>query len=72
MPHCSRRTRTRQIEMLRRQFGQGEGMAFAEVLPAARIEEALAAEGVCWREKVYTPVLTLWAMELPHAGLSMR
>jgi hypothetical protein len=61
MPHSSRRTRTRQIEMLRRQFGQGEGMAFAEVLPAARLEEALAAEGVCWREKVYTPVLTLWA-----------
>jgi hypothetical protein len=61
MPHSTARRRTGQIETLRRQFGQADGLAFAEVLPAERVERALREEGATWREKVYTPLVTLWA-----------
>src|SRR5204862_6782831 len=61
MPHCNARRRARQIETLRTQFAQADGLPFAEVLPAQRLETALREEGARWREKVFTPVLTLWA-----------
>jgi hypothetical protein len=61
MEHSTARKRTRQIEMLRTQFAQADGLAFAEVLPAERIETALREEGATWRDCVYTPLLTLWA-----------
>src|SRR5205085_7561942 len=61
MGHSSRHLRTRQIETLRRQFAQTDGLAFVEVLPAQRLKRALLEERVRWREKVFTPVVTLWA-----------
>lgn len=61
MGHSTARKRTRQIEMLRTQFAQADGLAFAEVLPAERVETALREEGAAWRDCVYTPLLTLWA-----------
>src|SRR5262249_47063296 len=60
-PHCSRRRRALQIETLRRQFAQADGLPFADVLPAQRIQRALDEEGAGWRQVVYTPALTLWA-----------
>jgi Transposase DDE domain len=56
-PQCRRR----QIETLRAQFALTDGLAFADALPADRVEAALRAEGVRWRHKVYTPLVTLWA-----------
>src|SRR5262249_46647624 len=61
MAHSTARKRTRQIEMLRTQFAQADGLAFADVLPAERVETALREEGATWRDCVYTPLLTLWA-----------
>lgn len=61
MSHCTARKRIHQIEMLRTQFAQADGLAFAEVLPAERVEKALQEEGAAWRDCVYTPLLTLWA-----------
>src|SRR5437773_162500 len=61
MGHSTARKRTRQIEMLRTQFAQADGLAFAEVLSAERVETALQEEGARWRDCVYTPLLTLWA-----------
>jgi hypothetical protein len=61
MPHSTARRRSRQIEALRAQFAQADGLAFADVLPAQRVERALAEEGAHWREVVFTPLLTLWA-----------
>lgn len=56
------RSRTRcQMHALRRRFAQRDGLPFADVLPAERVERALRDEGVGWREQVFTPVLTLWA-----------
>lgn len=61
MTDCTPRRRRRQIETLRAQFAQADGLAFADVLPAGRVEAALREEGACWRHKVYTPLVTLWA-----------
>jgi hypothetical protein len=51
MRHYTARKRTRQIEMLRTQFAPTDGLAFAEVLPAERIETALREERVAWRDR---------------------
>ncbi len=61
MSNCIAPKQTRQIELLRRQFAQADGLAFAEVLSAERVETALRQERACWRDCVYTPLLTLWA-----------
>ncbi len=61
MAHPNRSRTRRQISALRDRFAQRDGLPFADVLPADRIERAIREEGVCWREVVFTPVLTLWA-----------
>ena len=56
------RSRTRcPVEHLRRSFAQADGLPFADVLPAARVERAIREEDADWREATYTPALTLWA-----------
>jgi IS4 transposase len=59
--HLNVSSQSRQIDSLRRQFAQVDGLPFAEVLSAETVEKALIAEKVSWREKVLTPVRTLWA-----------
>ena len=61
MTDSTPRRRRCQIETLRAQFAQADGLPFADVLPAERLEAALRQEGAHWRHKVYTPVVTLWA-----------
>src|SRR4051812_9252308 len=58
-PSCPRRLR-RQVEFLRRQFLQGGGLPFADVLSADLVARALAAAGATWHDRVYTPLVTLW------------
>jgi Transposase DDE domain len=59
--HSTLTRRARQIETLRTQFAQADGLPFADVLTADRLDRALQEEKAQWREAVYTPVLTLWA-----------
>lgn len=61
MPHSTGRRYARQVETLRTQFAQADGLPFADVLTASRLEQALREEEAGWREAVFTPVLTLWA-----------
>ena len=61
MPHSTARRRARQIETLRTQFAQADSLPFADVLTSQGLERALREERACWREAIYTPVLTLWA-----------
>jgi hypothetical protein len=49
------------IHALRAHFAQPGGGAFADLLPADRVEAALREEGATWRHRVYTPAVTLWA-----------
>ena len=50
-----------QVRTLRAQFAQADGLPFADLLPPPRLEGTLQEEGACWREAVFSPVLTLWA-----------
>jgi Transposase DDE domain len=61
MPDSTPRRPRRQIEALRARLAQADGLAFADILRCDRVEAALQAEGVGWRHKVFTPVVTLWA-----------
>jgi hypothetical protein len=49
------------VRALRAQFAQADGLPFADLLSPRRLEGALREEGACWREGVFSPVLTLWA-----------
>src|SRR5262245_51648893 len=61
MPDSTPRRPRRQIEAPRTRLARADGLAFADILPADRVAAALRAEGVGWRHKVFTPVVTLWA-----------
>jgi hypothetical protein len=50
----------RQVEFLRRQFLQGGGLPFTDVLSADLVARALRAAGVAWYDRIYSPLVTLW------------
>ncbi len=58
MAHPTRSRTRRQIQALRTRFAQRDGLPFADVLPAQRIEQATRDHGGGWREDVFNPVLT--------------
>jgi hypothetical protein len=49
-----------QIRFLKRQFLQDGKLPLSDVLTQQSIVGALEASGVCWKERIYTPVVTLW------------
>ena len=49
-----------QIKFLRRQFMQDGGLPFTDVLSEQCISDALSHNGVCWKERIYSPLVTLW------------
>jgi hypothetical protein len=61
MPYSTPGRRAHQLETLRAQFAQADGLPFADVLAGERVERALDEEGASGRDAVYTPLLTLWA-----------
>jgi hypothetical protein len=61
MASATPRRRLSHLETLRTQFAQADGLPFADVLTEQRVADALREERCRWREKVYTPLLTLWA-----------
>jgi DDE family transposase len=50
---------SRQVESIQRQFAQAPGLPFADLLPASLIEQLLHEQGVNWRERIYSPLVTL-------------
>lgn len=60
MGDCTRSWRSLQLSCLRRQFAQGSGLPFSEVLSAELVGRVLDEAGVLFRERVFTPVTTLW------------
>jgi hypothetical protein len=61
MRHSTAARQVRQIETLRAHSAQDDGLPFASVLPARRIDQALREEGASWRQCLFSPALTLWA-----------
>jgi hypothetical protein len=58
-------TLSRRFRLVHASFLQGDGLPFADALPAERIEEICVEAGVQFpedEEAVYTPAVTLWAM----------
>jgi len=49
-------------EILKQQFTQSLGLPWQEILPESRLEEILQEEDIHYRNCVYTPIVTLWAM----------
>lgn len=58
---CSNSGRLRQqVRFLRRQFLQEGGLPFADVLSAEIVSQALTAVGAVWKDRIYSPLVTLW------------
>jgi hypothetical protein len=49
-----------QVRFLRRQFLQDEGLPFSDVLSEGIVAQALTATQVCWLDRIYSPLVTLW------------
>jgi hypothetical protein len=48
------------LDRLRARFARNEGLPFTDVLTEPRIREALDEHGVTYRDRVFTPITTLW------------
>lgn len=62
MADCTRSWRSLQVSCLRRQFAQGSGLPFSEVLSAGLVQEVLEEVGVFLRQRIFTPVTTVWVL----------
>jgi hypothetical protein len=60
MAHATPTTRSRQVRQLRQQLAQAPALPFADLLPAAQVEHALREEGVTFRDRLFSPLVTLW------------
>jgi hypothetical protein len=49
-----------QVRFLQRQFLQGGGLPFSNVLSEGIVGQALTAVEVCWTDRIYSPLITLW------------
>src|SRR5437588_2634229 len=57
--HSHRRLR-QQVGFLRQQFLQQDGLPFADVLSTAGLEAALREIPPGWKDRIFTPLITLW------------
>src|SRR3954452_12735177 len=48
------------LDQLRDRFARNEGLPFADVLTEPRIRDALDERGVRYRDRLFSPVTTLW------------
>jgi hypothetical protein len=48
------------LDQLRARFVRDDGLPFADVLTEARIHNALDEHGVAYRDRVFTPITTIW------------
>ena len=59
--HHSKQVRLQQqIKFLRSQFLQGSDLPLSDVLSKAVLLQALEAIDSCWKQRIYTPMVTLW------------
>ena len=58
---CSNQGRFRQqVRFVQRQFLQDGDLPFTDVLSLDVVSQALTAANVVWKERIYTPLVTLW------------
>ena len=63
-----------QVSFLRRQFLQDGDSPFSNVLSDGIVAQALTAINVCWLDRIYSPLITLWVFlgQVLHADHSCR
>ncbi|HEY7310956.1 MAG TPA: IS4 family transposase [Gemmataceae bacterium] len=49
-----------QVAQLRDRFTQAAALPFADILPAAQVQQAAQAEQVRFRDRLFSPAVTLW------------
>jgi hypothetical protein len=59
--HPTPSRRARQLGQLRQHLHQAPGLPFADLLTAEQIETALRDEAVSFRDRLFSPLVTLWA-----------
>jgi hypothetical protein len=60
MQYSSQGRFRQQVSFLRQQFLQDRDLPFGNVLSESIISQALTAVGVCWLDRIYSPLVTLW------------
>jgi hypothetical protein len=60
MRHSNQSWFQQQFSFLRRQFLQDGDLPFSNVLSEENITQALTAIDACWKERIYSPLVTLW------------
>jgi hypothetical protein len=60
MHHCNRGRFRHHLRFLRRQYLQDGDLPFSNVLSEEVVAQALAAIRTLWRDRVYSPLVTLW------------
>lgn len=54
-------TNSNEFKKLEEKFAQERGLPFRNVLSAEEINEAIEAEGLQYRYRIFTPIITIWA-----------
>ena len=60
MRHFNQGRFREQARFLRRQFLQDRDIPFGNVLSEKLVTQALTAAGVSWKDRIYSPLVTLW------------
>jgi hypothetical protein len=60
MRYCNEARFQQQMRFLRRQFLQDGDLPFSDVLSEGIVAQALTAIDVCWVDRIYSPLVTLW------------
>ncbi len=60
MRHSQQGRFRQQVKFLRRQFLQEGHLPFTDVLSAESLSQPLKDIAVCWKDRIFTPLVTLW------------
>lgn len=60
MSHSHQGRFRQQVNFLRRQFLQEGHLPFTDVLSVGSLSQALEDMAVCWNDRIFTPLVTLW------------
>ena len=60
MAHRRQRRPACQVQLYRRRLAHSSEFPITQLLSVADVDEALAAEGCAFRERIFSPVITIW------------
>ena len=72
MRDCNQRRFRQQVSLLRRQFLQEGKLPFTDVLSKKTIAPALQAIDAVWKDRIYTPLVTLGWTAMPSSPRSVH